>query len=258
MSWATKRKTLYISIVLGVIIIIIFAFLYPVIFKKPTCSDGKQNGLETGVDCGGNCSLVCSEEAKAPVVLWSRAFLVVDGNYNLVALVENKNRNSAIQNISYEFRVYDSSNKLIGRREGSTFLPPNEQFPIFEPRFKASIGEIKSVSFEFTSPYVWNKKEPKIQSLPISVDKIVLEEEDTSPLLKARVVNDSNYDLPEFPVVAIVYDIDGNAINVSKTVKSGLKSKNSLDLFFTWPLPFNTEAVRFDVLPLFNPFKLPF
>lgn len=258
MSWASKRKTLYISIVLGVIVIIIFAFIYPVIFKKPTCRDGKQNGLETGVDCGGSCSLVCKEESRDPVVLWSRAFPIIDGNYNLVALVENKNRDAALMEISYEFRAYDSSNKLIGRREGKTFLPPNERFAVFEPRFKALEGEIKTVSFEFTSPYVWFKKEPKIQSLPIKVDRITLENESTSPLLRARVTNGSNYDLPSFPVVSIIYDIDGNAINVSKTVKDGIKSGENVEVYFTWPVPFEKKAISYDVIPLFDPFTLPF
>ncbi|ETB63560.1 TPA: hypothetical protein DIC38_02530 [Candidatus Nomurabacteria bacterium] len=258
MSWASKRKTLYVSIVLGIIIIIIFAFIYPVIFKEPTCRDGKQNGSETGIDCGGACSLVCKEESRDPVVLWSRAFPVIDGNYNFVALVENKNRDASLMEVSYEFKAYDSSNKFIGRREGKTFLPPNERFAIFEPRFKALDGEIKTVSFEFVPPYVWFKKEPKIQSLPIKVDNITLENESISPLLRARVVNDSNYDLPSFSVVAIVYNIDGNAINVSKTVKNGIKSGESIEVYFTWPVPFLETVVSFDVLPLFDPFTLPF
>lgn len=228
------------------------------IFKDPTCSDNRMNGDESGIDCGGSCTRMCKESVSDPVVLWSRAFPVIGNTYNLVALIENQNRNSAIAEASYEFRIYDINNHLIGRRQGVTFIPPNKQFAVFEARFDSGEAKVKSVSFEFVEPYVWVKKEPTISSLPIYVDNITLGEDKKSPSLSARIKNESIYDLPPFEAIAILYDEEGNAINVSKTVKEGLLSGNNLSVFFTWPEALTKDPVIKDVLVEINPFIVSF
>lgn len=254
MTWASKRKLQYLGGLFGVIIIIIFIFLYPIIFKESTCNDGKKNGTEEGIDCGGGCMLVCSNRASDPVILWSRAFRVVSNSYNLVAFIQNQNKSSGVSNISYEFRIYDINNRLIGRRQGSTFIPPNKQFAVFESRFDPGQAQIKSVSFEFTEPFVWVKKESTIDNLPIFVDNIVLSDDIKNPSLSARIKNESVYDLPSFDVISILYDENHNAINASKTIKNGIKSNNSLSVFFTWPEPFTGKPVLEDILISINPF----
>lgn len=258
MTWATRRKLQYLSGFFGFILVILFIFLYPVIFKKPTCTDLKQNGTEIGVDCGGSCSLMCKESVSDPVVLWSRAFNVVGSTYNLVALIENQNRNSAIESIPYEFRAYDEKNRLLGRKQGTTFIPPNKQFAVFEARFDSGESKIKSVTFEFISPFVWVKKEPTVNSLPIYVDNIILGDDKKSPSLSARIKNESIHDLPSFEAVAILYDEVGNAINVSKTVKEELPSGQNTTVFFTWPEQLLGDPVVKDVLVEINPFAVSF
>ncbi len=258
MNWAAKRRLQYLGGLFGVFLVILFIFLYPIIFKKPTCNDGKKNGSESGVDCGGLCFLICTKDAADPFILWSRAFKVVGNNYNFVAYVENQNKDAAIEKVQYEFRAYDENNRLLGRRQGETYIPPSKRFPIFEPRFDAGLSQVKSVTFEFTSPLVWVKKINTIDSLPIYVDSIKIGEDKKNPSLSARIKNESINDLPLFDVVAIVYDKDGNAINVSKTYRNGLKSGESSPVFFTWPEPFIGEPVTEDVVLLVNPFNVSF
>jgi len=258
MSWASSRQFKYLAIFLLVIGLIIFAFIYPLIFKKATCFDGKQNGTEIGIDCGGTCSRMCEEETIEPVILWSRAFPVVGSNYNLVAFVENRNKNSGVYSVSYEFRVYDANNKLLGRREGKTFIPPNQQFAIFESRFDAGESQLKSVTFEFLSPLIWVKKEATLQTLPIRVTNIVFDDNKDTPNLSAIVRNESIYDLPEFDVIAILYDIDHNAINASKTHKDKLLSGNNLPVVFTWPEILSSLPATKDILVQINPFSVSF
>jgi len=258
MTWATKRKLQYLGGIFSIFFIILFIFLYPIIFKKPTCTDGKQNGTEQGIDCGGICPIVCKEKTSDPVILWSRAFRVVSNSYNLVAFIENQNKNSAIANISYEFRVYDIENRLIGRRTGFTFIPPNKQFAVFESRFDPGLSQIKSVTFEFTGPFVWVKKEPTINSLPIYVDGIMMGLDKKSPSLTASIRNESIYDMPAFDVIAILYDENRNAINASKTYREGLNSNNSLQVYFTWPEALKDEPVVKDILISVSPFSTSF
>lgn len=258
MSWATRRQFKYLSGLFIFIALVVFAFSYKLIFKAPTCQDGKQNGEETGLDCGGKCSLMCASEVTAPVVIWSRAFNIVDSSYNLVALVDNRNKNSGVVKAGYEFRIYDTNNKLIGRRQGETFIPPNQQFAIFESRFDAGKSEIRSVSFEFSPTLSWIKKEPTLQSLPVSVSKINLDNNPDTPTLSALIDNNSVYDIPEFDVIAILYDENHNAINASKTHKSNLKNNTSLPVYFTWPETLSEIPITKDVLIQINPFSVSF
>ena len=258
MSWASQRQFKYFSGLVIFMAIIIFLIIAPTIFKKPTCTDGSKNGDETGVDCGGSCSLMCKIDVSDPVILWSRSFPVIGTNYNLVAYVENRNKNSAVYTAPYEFRIYDKNNKLLGRRQGQTFIPPNQQFAIFESRFDAGQSEVKTVTFDFTGPLVWVKKAPTLGTLPIHVNNIIFDNNKDTPNLSAVVNNDSIYDLPEFDVIAILYDINHNAINASKTHKDKILNNSKMPIVFTWPEVLSALPVTEDVLVQINPFSVSF
>lgn len=258
MSWASRRQSQYIGGLVLVIGMIALLFALPTLTKKPTCSDGKQNGGEKGVDCGGLCQRICYADVTDPQILWQRAFPVTGNVYNLVALVENRNKDAAVAQASYEFRIYDTNNILIGRRQGTTFIPPNQQFAVFDSRFDAGANGIRSVTFDFTSPFVWIKKKPTIQTLPIRVDNKVLNTDKGNTNLTARINNDSIYDLPEFDVITILYGADHNAINASKTHKEGLASNGNSLLLFTWPQALSDTPVTEDIMVLVNPFITPF
>lgn len=258
MTWAARRQAQYLLGIFGFLAIIAFIILYPILTKEATCTDGKKNGSEKGVDCGGLCQRICSSDAGEPVILWKRAFPVSNSVYNLVAFVENTNKAAAVASVSYEFRIYDTNNLLIGRRQGTTFIPPNQQFAVFEPRFDAGKSEVRSVLFEFTSPFIWVKKEPTLQTLPIVIDNVLYGSDKENPTLTARIKNESVHDLPLFDVIAILYDIDRNAINVSKTFKEELSSNETASLMFTWPQPFSSTPVTQDILLQINPFSVSF
>ena len=50
--------------------------------------------------------------------------------WNVWTEVQNRNASFAVRNAGYVFEVYDKDNKLIAKREGSTYLPPNKSFLI--------------------------------------------------------------------------------------------------------------------------------
>lgn len=258
MSWALRRQFQYLSGIFIIFVLIVAWFLYPLLTKAPSCFDGIKNGSENGVDCGGSCSIVCSDSASLPIVLWSRAFPIIGNNYNLIAYVENQNKEFAVQNVSYEFKIYDTNNRLIGFRDGSTFIPPNQSIAIFEPRFYAGETKAHSVSFDFTSPITWVKKSPIAQLLPLRVSNINFSIENDIPTLTAKIRNDSVYDIPEFDIVAILYDVNHNAINVSKTHKDELKSNTDSLLLFTWPENLAANPTTQEIFVQINPFSLTF
>ncbi len=179
-------------------------------------------------------------------------------NYNLVAYVENQNVNAGVSDVTYEFRVYDTNGKYIGRREGHTFIPPNQRFAIFESRFDTGTSTPKSTTFAFTNSMTWLKQSSITAKLPLRVDSINYATDSGSPRLQARITNESIYPAPAFDVITILYNEAKNAIAVSKTHLDGLASNKSAPLLFTWPSTFPETPVVKDILPQINPFLVTF
>ena len=257
MTWATKRQLLYIAIIVAFFALIGFLIIYPKLNQAPTCTDGKQSGTETGIDCGGSCPLACTTQVDQISIRWARAFRVVPGRYNAVAYLENHNLNTAINKINYRFRFADKDNIYIGKREGSTYVPPSGNFAVFEPAIDIGNSVPVFTTFEFTETPVWIQvQQEKIDQLKVLVSDIKLENEDTSPALSATVKNSSLFQIPEVNIIAILYDASGNAVSASRTYLDVLQGEESRDINFTWIEPFSEKVISKEIIPIFNIFSV--
>lgn len=255
MTWAFRRQLFYLAILAVFVLIFGFLIIYPHFNKAPTCIDNKQNGDETGIDCGGSCPRACIFQVDKISIIWSRAFKVVDGRYNAVAYLENHNKNTAVNKISYRFRFADKDNIYIGKREGETYVPPSGKFAVFEPAIDVGNSTPVYTSFEFTQTPVWIQvPEEKINQLKVSVSDIRLENEDTSPRLSAVVKNNSLFQIPEVNIVAFLYDEKGNAISASRTYLDVLQGEENKEITFTWPEAFSKKVIAKEIIPMFNIF----
>jgi hypothetical protein len=256
MTWALKRQLYYICVLVVFIAGLAALISYPYLKKAPTCFDLKQNGDETGVDCGGSCARACVAPLSEISVLWSRAFKVVPGRYNAVAYLQNKNENVAAQKINYRFRFADKDNIYIGKREGSTLVPPAGKFAVFEPAIDIGNSVPVYTTFEFTSTPVWLQvDEDKISQLKIFAKNVVLEDVETTPRMSAVIENPSLFNVPGINVVAILYDKSGNASAVSKTYLEELRAEEEKQIYFTWPEPITAEVVFKEIIPIYDIFS---
>lgn len=256
-SWALKRQIFYTVIIILAISIFAFIIISPNFNKAPSCTDGKQNGTETGIDCGGLCANACIVQVDPVSIIWARAFRVVPGRYNAVVYLENHNRNIAVNKINYKFRFADANNVYIGKREGSTFIPPSGKFVIFEPAVDIGNSIPVYTNFEFTQTPQWvTVLQEKINQLQILISNIVLVNEDTSPRLSATLKNNSFFSIPEMEVIAILYDENHNAVSVSSTFLESLSGEEVREINFTWPEPFNSKIVSKEIIPLYNIFSV--
>lgn len=237
--------------VLAFLAIVIGVPSYFIFFnKQPTCFDGKQNGTETGIDCGGACASVraCVQDVlPQPIVMWSRPFSVARGLHNLVAYVQNPNVNYTAQPIEYLFRVYDVDNVLLGTREGYAMVPPTKAFPIFEAAFDAGERQPAKAVFEFTQPAVWKQFETSVPELVIYDE--ILRNASSSPRIDAMIQNKTINRYRDIEVVAVIYDEKGNARAASRTLVDVLPGSESRPLIFTWPEPFDFQAVKIEIIP---------
>lgn len=255
MTWALRRQILYILILVLFFGGIAFSIIYPKLNKAPTCTDGKQNGAETGVDCGGMCAKACLEQTDDVSILWSRVFKVVPGRYNAVAYLVNHNKNTAIEKINYRFRFADANNVYIGKREGSTYVPPTGNFAVFEPAIDLGSSVPVFVNFEFTQAPNWVfVSEDKVNQMKTEVLHINLADPTTTPKLSATIKNNSLFTIPDINVIAILYDSSRNAVSASRTYVEALNPEESKDVYFTWPEPFSSTVVAKEIIPIYNIF----
>lgn len=256
-TWALRRQIFYVAILVLFFSIFGLIIISPNFNKAPSCTDGEQNGDETGVDCGGSCVNACLAQMDPVAVLWARVFKVVPGRYNAVAYLENHNKNAAINKINYRFRFADKNNVYIGKREGSTYVPPSGKFAVFEPGIDIGNSIPVYTTFEFTQIPQWALvSQEKINQLKVFVSNISLINEDTNPLLSAVIKNSSLFTIGEIDIVAILYDANHNAVSASRTYLEALAGEQSKDITFTWPEPLSGKIVVKEIIPLYNIFSV--
>ncbi len=250
MSWGTSRRNtilfilfIFIAVPVGIVAFILF-------YEKPNCFDNKQNGSETGVDCGGTCQLLCTVQQIEPVVLWERSFRVADGVYNLLAYVENPNTNAYLKNASYEFKMYNEENVLIGEKTGVISIAPKSARPILVNNVQTFEQIPMRVEFKFTSELVFEQAEPK-DSIILIKDEFI-ENEKTSPRVKAKIQNLSLKKIEHIDVVVLLYDVFDNVIATSNTYVDVLDSEDVRDIVFTWPQGFVEDVARIELIPIYD------
>ncbi len=247
MSWSSRRRSTYLGIAF-VIIIAVIAGLYFLFFdKEPTCTDNKMKGNERGIDCGGSCENLCLAQISDPVLLWSRAFQVSEGNYNAVAYVENPNFSAGVSRISYIFKLFDDENLLITERKGRTFISPNGITPVFEGGVRTGQRIPARTFFEFSGVPQW--AELIDERVSLSVSDIVLSDADSSPRIDAVLSNNSIESILDIEIVAALFDVDGNAIATSATFINRLSDRTSQNIVFTWPNKFDASVSRIEIIP---------
>jgi len=235
--WAMSRRLQYFAGFL-VLFLIISVWLYMAYFyKAPTCFDNRKNGDESGVDCGGACVRICSFAVNEPVVKWSRSFKVVNGLYNAVAYVENPNREAASAVVNYTFTLYDEAG-LITARRGTTILPPDGLYPIFEGRIETGRRVPTRTFVEIDPIEVWQPA--NIGREQFSVLSRDLENSDSSPRLTALVRNNGLEEVKEVELVATIFDVRGTALASSRTFVDNFSARSDKQVSFTWPEPIAT------------------
>lgn len=247
-SWAKRRKILFLSIFLILILIAGSVIYFFGIKQTPTCLDGKLNQNEKGIDCGGVCERLCVADLADPIVLWQRAFEVQPGFYSAIAYIRNPNTTAEIQRSRYVFRFYDAQNTLIGERIGTTFIPPNQTSAIFESGLQTKGRVIARTDFAFIDAPVWTQLYSSSYYPILSVSNIRLTDVTSTPRLQAQVTNPSSVDVAKIEAIVIGYTAQGLAIASSKTIIDSLAAHQTKPILFTWPQPWSDTTVRQEIV----------
>ena len=207
---------------------------YQYFYHPGNCFDEVMNEDETGVDCGGTCVRICAASVIPPTIIWADSFKINEGQYNAVAYVENKNPLAGTPALKYTFELYDGTT-VVAKREGTTLLPPNSVYAIFEGRIFTDEKKVTSTKLTLEPAELWQpaplgREQFKTSNLDlISVDK--------EPRLKATIENIELTKAEKVEVVATLFNDAGKAVTASQTFIDALEGRSSKDIVFTWPNP---------------------
>ena len=249
LSWSTRRQLLYYAVALVLATVLLFIGWQTFFTAPPTCQDGFRNGTETGVDCGGSCSLVCVSQARAPVLLWARAFPSGPERYTAAAYIQNSNIGAGAKNVRYSFRLFDDKNALVVEREGFIDIPPIQTVPIIETNIDVGNRTVSRTLFEFTSEPVWNTMPADaLPALRITEQNLTAD----GTRLSASIVNSTLEDVHGVEAAAVVFDQNGVARAASKTRVEKIARQSSEPIIFTWSSGFEgVTRAEITILPSF-------
>jgi hypothetical protein len=255
-KWAQKRKR-RLATIIGVLFLALLVLILFSIFNRPaTCFDGEQNGAETGVDCGGACQLVCREEVRDIVVWWERPFKVANGVYNTVAYFENQNLESGLQELTYEFRLYNYDNILVSEPiVGTTFVEPNKRSAVFESGITTGDQDAYTAFFRVSSVQDWERTDQDFAYSLFEIGEPELTNQDIAPKLQAPIKNTSFKTYRDVPVIAILYNQEDNAIAASQTFLDVIEQGGEGIVYYSWPEPFGDTVSRIEIIPRVDPFR---
>lgn len=251
MSWAMKRRMLYLF---GVFVFLSAVISIPaamILSTPPTCFDGVQNQGEHAIDRGGPCLLLDNGSIIPHAVLWSRAFSVRDGLYDAVAYIENPNAGAGVYDVRYRMGLYDDENVLVAERTGKTFVMPGGITPVFEGGIDTGKRDVGHTIFQIDDIRDWTRM--KNVAADITVIRSPLEDVQTMPRLRAVVRNNSVADIRNLTFVAVIFNPAGNAFASSQTAMDRLNAGQEETIIFTWPKGFIETVGRIDVIPVHKP-----
>jgi hypothetical protein len=252
MSWAARRRLLYLFGTLIFFVIIIGGpIAYYVTTRPATCFDSIQNQGETAPDKGGPCAVLDENYLNPATVSWERSFKVRDGWYAAVAYINNPNEEAGVRKVRYRFGLYDTNNVLVAEREGETFVMPGGVTPVYEGAIDAGNRAAVHTDFAFTERPVWERMSSRRSN--VTVNNKMLTDVDTVPRLEARARNEGVQDLRDVTLIAVIFDGAGNAIATSQTIVPRLEAGKEVPIVFTWPNPFTMQPGQIDILPLLAP-----
>lgn len=243
--WAVWRRLQYGSGFLLMVGLVSGLTYYQYFYHPGDCFDAVMNEDETGVDCGGTCVRICAASVIPPTIIWADSFKINEGQYNAVAYVENKNPIAGTPALKYTFELYDGST-LVAKREGTTLLPPNSVYAIFEGRIFTDGKKVTNTKLTLQPAELWQpaplgREQFKTSNLDlISADK--------EPRLRATIENIELKKAEKIEVVATLFNDAGKAVTASQTFIDGLEGRSSKDIVFTWPGPI-AKTIKSCIIP---------
>ena len=250
MSWAARRRLVILIIIGAIVIAFLAVVLIAALYKTPSCTDGIHNQDEAGIDCGGSCNYLCVADVQPPTVLFTKALQNSSGRVDVVAVIENKNKNAAAKNVPYRITLYGSDQTIIQEANGIIDLPPSTRVPVYIPGITSVGREIANVFLDIAaSAPQWFSVSGDSRIVPIVLNTKIGGTPD-APRIEAVLANSSATTLSNIPVIVLVLNAKKDVIAASKTIVPAISVQGQATALFTWNEAFDEEIVSIEAMPV--------
>lgn len=247
MTWAGKRKAIVITVLGATVLALLAVLAFAILYKTPTCTDAKQNQDEVGIDCGGSCTTLCTSQAIAPTIQFTRAITVGTTRTDVLAYIYNENTDAYATNVPVAVELLGADGTVIATRNVRVTLLPRTLTPLYIPNVLP--GQTVSRAFARIDEVAWMKSTGESVKAP-DVGSVRIEDEVARPRITATAFNAGAYPSPSTVYVVSVFDANGNVIAASQTLLPVLGPQRSAVLTFTWNEPFTAPIARTEILPV--------
>lgn len=247
------RKQFFIAFAFIFIVVVVVGGIWLLVKPpKATCFDGIRNQGEKGIDCGGPCGL-CPEDIRKPLEILLEDFIpTIDDNYDLMAEIKNPNKDWGIESVGYRFNLYDRNEELIGFKEGSIYVLPQETKYIIDQKFY-STAIPRRVELELKEINWRRLKDFDDLELRIRNENHQLIEEKFHQV-SGVVENKSNFDLAKIEVVGLIFGQDDKIIAVGRTEMTSVLVEESRYFEINWPYETDRQISSFELKAHTNAF----
>lgn len=230
--WAIWRRIIYGSGFFASWAVVVGLVYFVNYYEPANCFDGELNGDEVEVDAGGSCIRIPVAQVTQPRVAWKESFEIAPGQYNAVAYVENRNLEAGTPEFAYTFTFYNE-NEVVATRSGTTELPPNSTYPVFEGRVFTNNQPITATEFTYENPSLWlPATNMNTQFRTVDLD---LQDPDGRPKLAVRLENTALTGGRDVEVVATIFNDLGAPVTASETRINEFPAQSIQNIEFTWP-----------------------
>jgi hypothetical protein len=252
-----RRKQTIIVLILAVFFGLILGFIYFKYLKAdPTCSDGKKNQGETSVDCGGPC-IACERLLIEPVKIeWVKAINTAGNVYDLVAKMENPNKNFGLSKMDYSFKLFDSDNNLLKEQKGSTFILPGQKKYLMEINIDAgkTVNHLE-LAVSNSDKTEWKKLNDNFETPNIFVRERQFKYlENNQGEASGIIKNDSSFDFGEITVSIVLFSESKEILGINKTKVNSVLSGEERHFSTLWFEPVNGEIKSIEITAETNTF----
>jgi hypothetical protein len=250
MTWAAERR-LVVYLIVGAFLAVLAAIVFLAVFyDAPSCTDGVKNHGEEGIDCGGSCKYLCTMSVEPATVLFTQALDNGEGRLDVVALIENKNREAAAQDIPYTVTVYGYDQSLLQSVTGTFDLPPGATVPVFLPGIAAGQAAVGNAFLTIDPEKVQWYAQPRDPRIVPRVSHTALGGTASAPRVSATLSNPDVRPLSDVKVIVMIKDARGNAIAASQTIVPSIPAHGQSVARFAWNRGFIDTPVSIQVMPV--------
>ncbi len=244
-SWSTRHRWFYVSVIILIFTSLFLWKIWPVLYPEPTCFDNKQNDLERGVDCGGSCELVCKLDFVPLENIFSKAFKNGENKYDILVILENKNKNMAPKDLSVDIEVYNDAGNLEKAFNKKLQASTYKKIPIFIRDFETTNGVSKIfVKVNDHKSYItkgaydirlvdFNYKQEDVSKLSLKY---------SSPY-KENIPDDIN-------LVVLLKDGLENIVAVNSQKIQGLQNEAEKEIYFSWRENLGLDIKSIEIVPV--------